>query len=148
MCVEEVTLERSRLDRWLRRRNAPALCRLTARMVIEDRPPLGHSVVTGFPAGFPLPFGPFPADGPLLAVQRAPLFEIVTLFPDSDQAELRAGYASVAPDAGRDLVRPIRRRPALIGPGGLSLRVDQASAARLANSAGLALAAILLTRQP
>jgi hypothetical protein len=123
--LDRIEIERGWLARLLGRRDPPVVrtvCEIHARLATPDLPAFSWGNTTEFPAGFPMlvvpslsshygpwvghsidPFfapwkWPFRDDGPLLAVQRSPMFEILEIVENGTAAFVRAGFAETSPD--------------------------------------------------
>jgi hypothetical protein len=123
--LDRIDIERGWLARLLGRRDPPVVrtvCELGVRLATPDHPAFSWSNTTEFPAGFPMllvpsstssygmSFGhandpffaawkwPYRDDGPLLAVQRCAMFEILEIVEDGTAAFVRAGFAETPPD--------------------------------------------------
>lgn len=107
LCLDQIDFRsggsRWRLPRFL---SKPAelptsgICSIAVRLAAPSRPLFPYGSLSGFPAAFPMVYGPFREDSPLLAAQRGAIFEITTIVEGGRAAVVRAGRSRSAPDIG------------------------------------------------
>ena len=93
-----IGIQRGRLARLLGRRPAPTMCELDVRLATPGRPAFPSGTTTELQAGFPVRFGQFVDDAPLLAARRGVVFEIHSVVESGAAAIVRAGLTEVQPD--------------------------------------------------
>jgi hypothetical protein len=77
---------------------ATGICSLAVRLATPWRPLFPYGSLSGFPAAFPMIYGPFDEDAPLLSHRRGAVFEITTIVDEGRGAVVRAGRSRSAPD--------------------------------------------------
>ena len=108
LCLDQIEFRsggsRWRLPRFLGGKPAelPAsgICSISVRLAAPARALFPYGSLSGFPAAFPMVYGPFHEDSPLLAPQRGAMFEITTIVDGGQAAVVRAGRSRSAPDVG------------------------------------------------
>ena len=108
LCLDQIELRsggsRWRLPRFLGGKPAEAptsgICSISVRLAAPSRALFPYGSLSGFPASFPMVYGPFHEDGPLLAPRRGAMFEITTIVDGGRGAVVRAGRSRSASDIG------------------------------------------------